>query len=76
MIGTMAKKRQSQDNAVPNFTPQQIKAMREARDMLQVDAAAAVGVGQGVWSAWEKGKRVPSRQSMILLDLFRRKKIP
>jgi DNA-binding transcriptional regulator YiaG len=60
---------------VPIPSPGQIKAIREKLGLKQSEAAEKVGVGQGVWSAWEKGSRKPSRQSAILIDLLRRKKI-
>jgi DNA-binding transcriptional regulator YiaG len=56
-------------------TPDEIKRIREKRGLTQAQAAEKVGVGQGVWSAWESGARRPSRQSAILIDLLSRKKI-
>lgn len=56
-------------------TPGEIKAAREKLGLTQAQAAEKVGVGQGVWSAWESGTRRPSRQSAILIDLLKRKKI-
>ncbi len=60
---------------VPIPSPEQIKLVREALGLLQAEAAERIGVGQGVWSAWERGSRKPSRQSAILIDLLRRKKL-
>ncbi len=56
-------------------TPDEIKAIRKKRGLTQAQAAEKIGVGQGVWSSWEKGTRRPSRQSAILIDLLDRKKI-
>ncbi len=56
-------------------TPSQIKAIRDKLGLTQAEAAEKVAVGQGVWAAWESSKRQPSRQSALLLDLLRRKKI-
>jgi DNA-binding transcriptional regulator YiaG len=58
---------------IPN--PEQIKALRDKLGLTQAQAAEKVGVGQGVWSAWESGQRRPSRQSAILIDLLRQGKI-
>jgi DNA-binding transcriptional regulator YiaG len=60
---------------VPIPTPTQIKKIREALKLTQAQAAEKISVGQGVWAAWESGKRRPSRQSALLIDLLRRKKI-
>jgi DNA-binding transcriptional regulator YiaG len=60
---------------IPIPTPEQIRAIRDKLGLNQTEAAAKVGVYPSVWSDWERGKRKPSRQSAILLDLLRRKKL-
>ena len=60
---------------IPIPSPAQIKEIRERLKLTQTEAAEIVGVGQGVWSAWESGERTPSRQSAILIDLLSKKKI-
>lgn len=66
-------------NAVASETPipspEQIKALREKLGLTQAEAAAKIAVGQAVWAAWESGQRKPSRQSALLIDLLRRKKL-
>ena len=39
---------------------QDVKRLREARNLAQDDAARLVGVRQAVWSDWETGTRLPS----------------
>ncbi len=56
-------------------TPEEIKAIRDKLGLLQAEAAERIGVSQGQWSAWERGHKKPSRQSALLIDLLRRKKI-
>lgn len=60
---------------IPIPSPKRIREIREGRGLTQAEAAEKIGVGQGVWSAWERGLRKPSRQSALLIDLLRRKKI-
>lgn len=60
---------------IPIPTPAQVKAVREGRGLNQAEAAERIGVSQSVWSAWERGARRPSRQSAILIDMLKRKKI-
>ena len=60
---------------VPIPSPDEIRTIREKLGYTQAEAAEKVGVGQGVWSSWERGSRKPSRQSAILIDLLRQKKI-
>ena len=59
------------------WTPAKIRelgdALAERFDWTQTDMAEEIGVGQGVWSAWQSGKRKPSRQSLILLDFLNAK---
>ena len=54
-------------------TPDEIRKLRG--DRTQAEVAEIVGVGQSVWALWESGQRKPSRQSAILLELLRQKKI-
>lgn len=63
MIATMAPKKK---------TPwrKRLKALRSRLGLTQALAAKRVGVGQGVWAAWENGLRTPSRQSQLLIDLL------
>lgn len=56
-------------------TPEEVKAVREKLGLTQAEAAEKVGTSQGQWAAWESGDRKPSRQSALLIDLLRRKKI-
>ena len=60
-------------NEVRIPTPEEIREIRGTRT--QAEVAAIVGVGQGVWASWESGDRKPSRQSAILIDLLKRKKL-
>lgn len=66
MVGTMAR-----EVRIP--TPGEIRKLRGRRT--QAEVADIVGVGQGMWALWESGKRRPSRQSALLLELLRQKKI-
>ena len=54
-------------------SPTEIRRLRGTRT--QVEVAAIVGVGQSLWARWENGERVPSRQSAMLLEMLRSKKI-
>lgn len=67
MVGVAKRK------AIKIPSPEEIRKIRGK--LTQEEAAEKVGVGQGVWSDWESGKRRPSRQSALLLDLLRRNKI-
>lgn len=62
MLVDMAKKKTT------TWTPAAIKKLRDALGLTQAEAAVKVSVGQGVWAAWERGIRNPSRQSQMLLD--------
>lgn len=39
-----------------------LRAVRQARGILQEDAAAVVGVNQGTWSDWERGEYPPGHE--------------
>lgn len=67
-MATVAKKRSTK---IP--PPETIRAIRGS--LTQAEAAEKIGVSQSVWSAWERGAKVPSRQSALLLELLRRKKL-
>jgi DNA-binding transcriptional regulator YiaG len=54
-------------------TPRQIRAARGERS--QAEAAELVGVSQSLWSAWERGAKVPSRRTAILIRLLKEGKI-
>ncbi len=54
----------------PADWPAFLRALRQRLDLKQTEAAPRVGVGHGVWSAWEKGIRIPSRQSALLIQLL------
>jgi DNA-binding transcriptional regulator YiaG len=54
----------------PAGWPEFLRELRRRLNLKQTEAAPRVGVGQGVWSAWEKGIRVPSRQSALLIQLL------
>ena len=47
--------------------PSSLAALRADAGMTQVELAAAVGVGQGRISEWERGAHVPSAKSCMRL---------
>ncbi len=53
-------------------TPKEIKKIRVKLGLTQAEAAEKVGSAQGIWAAWETGRRKPSRQSALLIDLLKR----
>jgi len=52
------------------WTPAAIRALRERLGLTLKQAAAAVGVTLRAWQSWEANERIPSGQSLILLDLL------
>jgi transcriptional regulator with XRE-family HTH domain len=53
------------------MTGPEIKAARERAKMTQPQLAAAVGVGKGTVSNWERGETVPKNRMAAIEELFR-----
>lgn len=47
-----------------------LKELRQERNLGQVDLAKEIGVSKGVISLWENGLREPNMYSLILLAKF------
>lgn len=61
--------------AVKPPTPDQIRAIREARKLTKEEAAERVGITLRAWQQYEQGKRVPSLPMTILIRLLQEGKI-
>ncbi len=70
MLGMARRKKQL---AIP--TPDEIRAVREARGLSVEDAAERIGVSGRTWYHWESGDRVPSESHAILIGLLRARKL-
>jgi transcriptional regulator with XRE-family HTH domain len=53
-------------NMQPAF-PSRLRAARECAGLSQTQAAARAGFAPGLWSAYERGVRVPSLEQVIRL---------
>lgn len=54
----------------PNRFKENLKDLRQERNLGQVDLAQAIGVSKGVISLWENGLREPNMYSLILLAKY------
>ena len=54
----------------PNHFKENLKELRQERNLGQVDLAQAIGVSKGVISLWENGLREPNMYSLILLAKY------
>lgn len=66
-----ARKAKCTVNPIPEFTAQEIKAVRTELAMTQVTFAAVLGVSQKTVEAWEAGTNAPSGTARRMLSLLR-----
>jgi DNA-binding transcriptional regulator YiaG len=59
----------------PDYTPEQIRAIRVSQGLSQSEAARRVGVSRRSWAAWESGEKPPSPRSVILIRLLADEKL-
>jgi len=59
--------------AVEDFSPKQILAIRERENVSQAVLARHLNVTTGLVSQWERGERRPSGPALTLLALIKRK---
>ncbi len=51
--------------------PKYLRALRDRLgDINQTKAGKAIGVSQNLWSAWEKGVRIPDASRQILIKML------
>lgn len=66
-----ARKAKCTVNPIPEFTAQEIKAVRTELAMTQVTFAAVLGVSRKTVEAWEAGTNAPSGTARRMLSLLR-----
>ena len=59
--------------ATVDYTPEQIRRMREALGLNQSEFAEKLGVSQPTVSMWEIGERSPSGSAAMLLEMLSEK---
>ncbi len=57
-------------SALPIFSKEWIKALRQHRGLNQTQAAKLCGVSQAAWSQWESGATVADKCCRKLLELI------
>ena len=63
------KKGQREPGRVFEFTPMDIKAIREKLDKSQSEFALMIGVSVGTLQNWEQGRRKPAGPAKVLLKI-------
>jgi putative transcriptional regulator len=58
---------------LPNFTPDEIKALRERENVSQPVFAHYLAVSKNVVSEWERGNKKPSGPTKRLLSIVQRR---
>ena len=58
---------------IHNFSPEEIRALREREEVSQTVFARYIGVTKDSISQWERGEKRPAGPSLKLLSLIKRK---